>query len=347
MNLSAQKIKRFQEAVLTWFNQHGRHDLPWQKNPSPYRVWVSEIMLQQTQVSTVIDYYARFMKKFPNLKLLAQAKLDDVLQLWTGLGYYARARNLHRCAQILMDTYQGRFPLDIERVCELPGIGRSTAGAILSLSKNIDAAILDGNVKRVLARCFTVEGIPDQRATLNTLWEISTKLTPISHAKPYNQAMMDLGATVCTRSKPNCPSCPLKSLCRAYKTNTVANFPTRKSKSKLPIKKKHFLIIQNAAGEILLQKRPNSGIWGGLWSFPEAELGEVNRPHKAMPVFQHAFSHYILEIHPLIIRPIKNNELRPNELWHAPDKPLPGGIPKPCLMLLDLICANQAAEAAP
>lgn len=357
MNLSAQKIKRFQKVVLTWFDKHGRHDLPWQKNPTPYRVWVSEIMLQQTQVSTVIDYYARFMAKFPSLKSLADAKLDDVLHLWTGLGYYARARNLHRCAQILNDNYQGRFPLEIEQLCELPGIGRSTAGAILSLSKNIDAAILDGNVKRVLARCFTVEGIPDQSATLKSLWEISTQLTPKSQAKPYNQAMMDLGATVCTRSKPNCSACPLKTLCLAHNTGTVNLFPTKKSKITLPVKKRLFLIIENPAGEILLQKRPEQGIWGGLWSFPECDatdcphdyceilLGFRPRHLNQLDKLDHRFSHYHLEIYPIHIKLSKisklsgpnNSTINADFFWHKLKNAIPGGTPKPINTLLSYI----------
>ena len=211
--------------MIAWFAQHGRKDLPWQQDPTPYRVWVSEIMLQQTQVRTVIPYYQRFMQAFPDLRALAAAPLDQVLHHWSGLGYYARARNLHRAAQRIRDDHAGRFPEDIEVVMRLPGIGRSTAGAVLSLACGQRHAILDGNVKRVLARFHAVEGWPGKTAVLEQLWALAEAATPQRDVAAYNQAMMDLGATLCRRGTPECPSCPLQSDCRACKLGRQSEFP--------------------------------------------------------------------------------------------------------------------------
>lgn len=306
-------VALFQQAVLDWFEQHGRKNLPWQKPASPYRVWVSEIMLQQTQVTTVIPYFERFIKHFPTIKHLAHAAIDDVLNLWAGLGYYARARYLHRTAQIIQHEYAGKFPTDLEILTSLPGIGRSTAGAILSLSKNLYAAILDGNVKRVLTRVHAIEGWPSETSTLKKLWELAERYT--SHNRPahYTQAMMDLGATICTRSKPKCLLCPLQKFCIAFKQGNPNAYPTKKPKKQLPVRIINMLVLRNQAGEILLEKRPPVGIWGGLWSLPEcpvdADITAWCKEKYACFIgdmstgiaFRHTFSHFHLDIVPIIV----------------------------------------------
>lgn len=306
-------MEAFSASLLGWFALHGRKDLPWQQNKTAYRVWVSEIMLQQTQVSAVIPYYLRFMQAFPGIAELAAADVDQVLHHWSGLGYYARARNLHKAAIIIMEKHRGRFPDEYERVLALPGIGESTAGAILSLALGQHHAILDGNVKRVLARVFMVEGWPGKTAVLKRLWELSRALTPAKQIRRYNQAIMDIGATLCRRSKPDCRNCPLRASCAAYKADRVADFPTRKPPKVLPRRSVQMLLIVNRQGEVLLEKRPPAGIWGGLWSFPELGLDEDTsgwaRAHLAtrkvetrgLPVRQHSFSHFHLHIHPRLI----------------------------------------------
>jgi len=297
--------------------------LPWQKNPTPYRVWVSEIMLQQTQVATVVPYYQRFMRSFPNLKQLALAEQDEVLHLWTGLGYYARARNLHKTAQIIYTQYKGRFPLALELVIDLPGIGRSTAGAILALSQQQCLPILDGNVKRVFCRMFNIEGWPDSPSTQKLLWPLAEKLLPKERMRDYTQAIMDLGATVCTRSSVQCDLCPMIKECEAYNTNKVTELPHKKPKTRQPVRTTCMLIIKNHQNEVFLEKRPPAGIWGGLWSFPECEtsdnvidwcqkklgicIGEV----ETMPVIRHTFSHFHLDITPITLMIQAENKAKP------------------------------------
>ncbi len=305
--------KTFSQKLLCWYDQAGRKDLPWQKNPTAYRVWVSEIMLQQTQVATVIPYYQRFMLSFPSLKQLALAEQDDVLHLWTGLGYYARARNLHKTAQIVYEQYKGRFPKDIEQVIELPGIGRSTAGAILALSQEQRLPILDGNVKRVLCRMFALDGWPDSPVTQKLLWPLAEKLLPRKRLRDYTQAIMDLGATVCTRSSVQCARCPMIKDCGAYKSNRVSELPHKKPKTRQPVKTTCMLIIKNQKNEVLLKRRPPSGIWGGLWSFPECETSEnvsnwclqklgINTALiDKLPIIRHTFSHFHLDITPVTL----------------------------------------------
>ncbi len=261
--------KKFNSAVLAWFERHGRKDLPWQQGLSPFRVWVSEIMLQQTQVATVIPYYQRFMTRFPDLQSLATAPIDAVLHHWSGLGYYARARNLHKTAQMIQHQYQGVFPSSVASLCELPGIGRSTAGAICSIAYQQPAAILDGNVKRVLSRVHAFEGWPGNARVAKQLWEYAETYTPVERTGEYNQAMMDLGATLCLRSKPLCPACPVSQQCKAFQQGNQQDYPGKKPKRKQPVKQVQMLMIQNPRGELLLQHRPPQGIWGGLWSFPE------------------------------------------------------------------------------
>jgi A/G-specific adenine glycosylase len=302
--------KAFVKAVLDWFDEHGRKDLPWQQNRTPYRVWVSEIMLQQTQVATVIPYYQRFMQRFPEVASLADAPVDDVLQLWSGLGYYARGRNLHNAAQRVRDQYHNEFPRQFDHVTALPGIGRSTAGAILSLACDQRHAILDGNVKRVLSRVFMVPGWPGETAVANVLWDQAEALTPKQRVADYNQAMMDLGAGICTRTKPACLLCPVNRFCDAHRARRETEFPHRKPAKHKPIKQTAMLMLISPDNHVLLEKRPPAGIWGGLLSFPELavdgeiaqwcqhQLGTSVRDCQTWPTLRHTFSHFHLDITP-------------------------------------------------
>ncbi len=309
--------ENFSTQILTWFQQHGRKDLPWQQDRDPYRIWVSEIMLQQTRVETVVPYYEKFMQRFPNVKQLAKAPIDEVLHLWTGLGYYARARNLHLTAQQICTKHQGEFPQTFEEVIALPGIGRSTAAAILALSFNQSHAILDGNVKRVLARFFAVEGWPSERKVEQQLWGHAESLLPKknnaqSMAK-YTQAMMDLGATLCTRSNPSCLLCPIQKNCAAFAQQRQHELPTAKPSRKLPQRKLIVAVIQDSKGAIWLEKRPPVGIWGGLYSFPEFtdETSLNTWLHEAwhkniseaitLPIISHTFSHFQLQLQPKLV----------------------------------------------
>lgn len=309
--ISAQSAEKFNQQVLAWFHQQGRKHLPWQQDKTPYRVWISEIMLQQTQVATVIPYYLRFMESFPTIIDLANADEDDVLHHWTGLGYYARARNLHKTAKTIRDQYQGNFPQEIDDVIALAGIGRSTAGAILSLALKKHHAILDGNVKRVLARCFTVEGYNGQAKFEKALWPIAEKLTPAKQVEHYNQAMMDLGAMVCTRSKPLCEQCPLNNNCFAYASNQQLHFPQKKPKKTTPVRTTT-MVIARVDNKVLMEKRPPSGIWGGLWCFlevdNESEIELLLSNHDLsikqitpLESFRHTFSHFHLDISPMLV----------------------------------------------
>ncbi len=328
---------RLQKAILNWFDKFGRHDLPWQKNPTPYRVWVSEIMLQQTQVTTVIPYYQKFMRAFPSVKSLANAPQDAVLHLWSGLGYYARARNLQACAKIVNEQYHGKFPSEIEKLVELPGIGRSTAGAIASLSMQIHAPILDGNVKRLYTRLFAVPGWPGAPEVANKLWPLAEKFLPKNRAGDYNQALMDLGATLCTRSKPKCDSCPVNKYCEAFRLNKIAEFPGKKSLSIKPTRTTKMLIIYDKEGKILLEKRPEYGIWGGLWSFPERALVAEGSSSITIEPIEHVFSHFKLIIHPVMLRkneaPLSVME-NSAQIWYKLSDRLPGGVAAPIAKLL-------------
>ncbi len=270
--------------LLTWFDQHGRRHLPWQRDISPYRVWVSEIMLQQTQVSTVIPYFERFMASFPSVQSLADAPIDSVLHHWTGLGYYARARNLHRAARRVCDEHAGVFPDTVDSLCTLPGIGRSTAGAIVSIAGGGRAPILDGNVKRVLARYHAVAGWPGRADVLKTLWQHAEEHTPQGRVADYTQAIMDLGATVCRRSSPICSECPLSSDCQANLQGNPADYPGKKPRRALPVRAATFILAQGDTGEWLLEQRPPSGIWGGLWCFPAvADAGGLPADDRPSP----------------------------------------------------------------
>jgi len=303
-------MNKFSASLLRWYKQHGRHDLPWQKNTSLYRTWVSEIMLQQTQVATVIPYFEKFMASFPEVTALAAASQDDVLLHWAGLGYYSRARNLHKAAQIIAELHDGQLPQVYDDVLALPGIGPSTAGAILAQALGQRHAILDGNVKRVLARYQAVEGWPAQSQVEKILWRWAEKYIPEQQVADYTQAIMDLGATVCTRASAKCHVCPLQPDCLAYQTDRVAELPTRKPKKVLPVREKRLLIIRNEQGDYLMEKRPPAGIWGGLWSLPELAMDQVVgemvsqnwqltvSQHNDLPVFRHTFSHFHLDITP-------------------------------------------------
>ena len=302
------------EQLLPWFDEHGRSDLPWQHNRTAYRVWVSEIMLQQTQVATVIPYFERFIQRFPNVSDLAAAVIDEVLHLWSGLGYYARGRNLHKAAGLVVSQHGGTLPRIIDALIDLPGIGRSTAGAILALTHGDRHPILDGNVKRVLARVHEVRGFTGNAKVQKELWLLAEMHTPARRIPDYTQAIMDLGATVCSRSKPQCDRCPLKSQCKAFENKTQTRFPERKSRKPLPLKHTQFLLASTMAGELLLWRRPPVGIWGGLWSFPEinqeqeAESWCANMGLKIisdvieLPNLLHTFTHFRLSITPLSFR---------------------------------------------
>ncbi|WP_373974969.1 A/G-specific adenine glycosylase [Chitinibacter sp. SCUT-21] len=339
----------FSSRLIAWQREHGRHGLPWQVADA-YKVWLSEIMLQQTQVTTVLDYYPRFLDKFPTIFDLAAAPLDDVLALWSGLGYYTRARNLHKCAQAVVEQYNGRFPSDPALVAELPGIGRSTAAAITAFSYGTRAAILDGNVKRVLTRWAGIEGYPGVKAVENKLWDLANALLPEAGIEAYTQGLMDLGATVCTPKKPTCLTCPMSSDCQARLANRQSELPTPKPKKAVPEKSTVMLIIRNDAGQILLEKRPPSGIWGGLWSLPEVEstlaasdiaaqkLGLKIELDPALPEFVHVFTHYKLTITPQPAFAISANALHESAAqWFDIDEALAAGIPTPIRKILSRV----------
>ena len=348
----------FQTAVLAWFDQNGRKDLPWQKNINPYRVWVSEIMLQQTQVSTVIPYFERFMGSFPTVRALAEADEDTVLQHWTGLGYYARARNLHKAAKQIWKNNQGEFPRSVEKLTELPGIGQSTAGAIAAISMGIRAPILDGNVKRVLARYHRIGGWPGQAATLSKLWSAAEHYTPQNRVADYTQAMMDLGATVCTRSRPDCRACPLNRTCEGLAEGDALEYPGRKPKKQIPTKTTCMLLIESPGGELLMEKRPPSGIWGGLWSFieqPEVpDTSELATNHlfevdslATWDTLKHTFSHYHLLITPVHVR-LKQQPQQvlesDRQIWYNPRESADFGLAAPVKKLLEQFNQQKGAK---
>ncbi len=333
---------RFAAALIVWQRHHGRHDLPWQGSRDPYTVWLSEIMLQQTQVAAVIPYYQRFLGRFPTVKTLAEAPLDDVLALWSGLGYYSRARNLHRAAQAVMAAHGGNFPQTLETIIELPGIGRSTAAAILVFAFGKRSAILDGNVKRVLARFCGIAGYPGESAVAVQLWQQAEALLPKTCLRPYTQGLMDLGATLCTRSKPRCAECPVRKLCVAFKTGRVSELPTPKPRKALPQRRTMMLVLQRA-GEILLEKRPPTGIWGGMWSFPEEDAdadvvkacarryGAAVTLKEPLPVIAHGFTHFKLDIlpQPATVSAWPQHVEEPGRLWITPDDALRAAVPTP------------------
>ncbi|HEX6997567.1 MAG TPA: A/G-specific adenine glycosylase [Gammaproteobacteria bacterium] len=321
----------FARRLLAWYDVHGRRDLPWQLHRTPYAVWVSEIMLQQTQVATVIPYYRRFMERFPTVRALAEAPLDEVLAHWAGLGYYARARNLHRAAGLVVARHGSELPATVEELAELPGIGRSTAGAILALSRGQREPILDGNVKRVLARFHAVEGWPGEPATARVLWQRAEEHTPAERVADYTQAIMDLGATLCTRTRPACTVCPVVSDCRAAALGRQHELPAPRPRRRRPTRRVAVLLVADADGRVLLERRPPGGIWGGLYSLPEigpaesaaewcvARLGVAPRSERRLADVAHAFTHFDLELEPrlLALRDAPGAVMeRPEWLWY-------------------------------
>ncbi len=336
------------ESLLTWFDRHGRHDLPWQADPTPYRVWISEVMLQQTQVATVVPFYGRFIARFPDLRSLAEGPLDEVLHLWSGLGYYARARNLHRAAQVLLAEHGGEFPNQLDQLKALPGIGRSTAGAILALSRGERHAILDGNVRRVLARCFGVEGWPGERAVESKLWSLAEACTPEARVGAYTQAIMDLGATLCTRVRPACEECPLREVCVARATSRQSDLPSPRPRRRRRLRTTIMLLLQSPDGSCWLEARPQRGVWGGLHGFPQFDSGEhleawlaergivpMGAPER-LPGLRHAFTHFDLDILPVRLK-LAAAGIRVADsggLWYNRKEPARVGLAAPVTELL-------------
>jgi A/G-specific adenine glycosylase len=306
-------MSAFAHSLIAWQRDHGRHDLPWQGGHDPYRIWLSEIMLQQTQVDTVIPYYQRFLDRFPDLSSLAAADVEAVMALWSGLGYYARARNLHHAARRIVEVHGGQFPRSAAEIATLPGIGRSTAAAIAAFAFGERGAILDGNVKRVLCRVFGVAGFPGEKAVENRLWDLAESLLPDTGIGAYIQAQMDLGATLCTRSRPACGRCPLQPDCVAWREGRTAELPGARPKKTLPRRQVQVAVIVHD-GQVLLQRRPPAGIWGGLLALPELpetatdpadwarqQLGLACRPGATLAPLRHAFTHFVLDLQPLLL----------------------------------------------
>jgi A/G-specific adenine glycosylase len=336
--------------LLAWFDASGRHDLPWQHPRTPYRVWLSEIMLQQTQVRVVVPYFERFVAALPDVRTLAAATLDEVLALWSGLGYYARARNLHAAAQLCVERHGGDLPRDFDALLALPGIGRSTAGAILAQAWGERAAILDGNVKRVLCRYHGIDGWPGTPAVERQLWTLAERHLPGARLADYTQAQMDFGATLCTRHSPACVLCPLQADCVALHEGRVEELPTPKPGKPLPQRAAMVLLLQDSHGRTLLQRRPPTGVWASLWSLPEAEApadarawfdahvrGDYDTAEPLDPI-AHGFSHYRLDLSPLLWRDVAavdavrdNDDLR----WVSVDELAGLGIPAPIRKLLE------------
>ena len=347
----------FAGRLITWQNQHGRHDLPWQRTQDPYRIWLSEIMLQQTQVNTVIPYYARFLERFPDIETLAAAPVERVLERWAGLGYYARARNLHRCAQAVVARHGGRFPQTAEVIGELPGIGRSTAAAIAAFAFGQRTAILDGNVKRVLARCFGIEGFTGSAQTEKILWSLAESLLPSTKIETYTQGLMDLGATRCTRSKPFCTACPMHEICIARRTDRQAELPTARPKKTVPEREANVLLLTDGQ-RVLLERRPPSGIWGGLLALPEIDADAAEnfaRRHgchvlntQALAPLKHSFTHFRLTIRALHCTIESTNRQVAEEGWEWLDlcNVETAALPTPIRKLLRLLtgCAAKTVQ---
>jgi len=340
-------VPNFSDQLLAWFDQHGRKDLPWQIDRTPYSVWLSEIMLQQTQVATVVPYYQRFIRRFPDVSSLALAAPDEVLEHWAGLGYYSRARNLHKTAQIVCEAHEGKFPADLEELQALPGVGRSTAGAILTQAFGQRAVILDGNVKRVLTRYAGIRDWPGKAAAQKKLWTLAEELTPKERVADYTQAIMDLGATLCSR-KPDCSRCPVRDNCFAREHDLTSQIPGRKPPRKIPTREINMLVLRNEQDEILIERRPPSGIWGGLWSLPECQPEALQNHLSSMPgtaeveavldTREHQFSHFRLRFTPVEVR-YKDGQQRVLEtnqcIWYKRGKNSALGFPAPVKILLE------------
>ncbi|CEK11077.1 A/G-specific adenine glycosylase [Legionella hackeliae] len=354
--------EQFSQPLLAWFDQFGRKDLPWQNPRNPYRVWVSEIMLQQTQVKTVIPYFNHFMEHFPTLWDLASSPEDEVLALWSGLGYYSRARNLHKTAKLVCEHYQGHFPTNLEELTSLPGIGESTAAAIVSQAFNLPAAILDGNVKRVLCRYFKIAGWPEKTSVKKTLWRLANHCMSQERCADYTQAIMDLGATCCTSRNPNCHRCPLNDSCLAKQNDEVSQYPEKKPKKVLPHKEEQFLLLHNAENKIFLEKRPPAGLWGGLWclpsihvdSCPEAYIQKVYHftsfKTRELLRLKHSFSHFHLHIRAISILTIatKDNVISENSgKWYRLSELKHLGLAKPIATIIQHFQATLAETTQP
>jgi len=341
-------VNPFARELLRWYDHHGRKDLPWQHPRDAYRVWLSEIMLQQTQVVTVIGYFQRFVERLPTLTSLAEADEDTVLALWSGLGYYRRARFLHRAAQLCVERHGGELPRDLDALTALPGIGRSTAGAILAQAYGLRFPILDGNVKRVLTRYHGIAGHPGESAVEKRLWIHADEHTPATRTADYTQAIMDLGATVCVRSKPACMLCPQAATCVAHRDGLTAVLPTAKPGKKVPTRALAMLLLRDSQGRVLLEKRGPQGVWSGLWSLPEApdadaaptvalRLARVGSADP-LPAFTHVFSHYRLDVSPILFdhaTPLTAVADRDDQRWCARDELTTLGLPAPVRTLLD------------
>lgn len=342
-------MNSFSSRIIRWQKQYGRHDLPWQQNRNRYRVWVSEIMLQQTQVATVIPYFERFMQRFPNVASLAASETDDVLAHWAGLGYYARARNLHKAAQAVMADFGGEMPASAELLESLPGIGRSTAAAVVSLTDNQPVPILDGNVKRVFARHAAITSWTGAAKTQKQLWQLAEQRMPSQDARAYNQGLMDLGSQLCRRSQPLCDECPVAEDCEALAQGLTASLPTAKPKKAIPEKTATFLLLYNHASQLLLERRPPTGIWGGLWCLPQFEdlaalqqwlsqRWQINDAPQALAPLQHVFSHYKLQLLPQQLRlgpqPKTLTIAEPNERFVAISELTDFGLPAPIEKIL-------------
>lgn len=334
--------------LLAWWDKHGRKDLPWQKDRTPYRIWISEIMLQQTRVETVMPYFERFMASFPDVHALTAADDDDVMAIWAGLGYYSRVHNLLKAVRIVVAQHGGELPREFDSLVALPGIGRSTAGAILALAHGKRRAILDGNARRVLARVNAVEGWPGKASVNRKLWRLAESNTPRERVRDYTQAIMDLGATVCLRRGPRCGICPLTELCRARKHSLTAEIPASKPKAKRPLKRRSMLVVQRPDGAILLRRRPPTGIWAGLWSLPTLEDGQsagdwcsrvvgcYPQSHAELMPIRHGFSHFKLEIRPIHL-PVNTPSavVREDEQWCWHDGAQDLGMPAPIRRLVE------------
>lgn len=343
--MSAAGQAPFAQRVLAWWDRHGRQNLPWQHPRSPYRVWIAEIMLQQTQVATVVPYFERWMRCFPDIGALAAASLDEVLSLWSGLGYYARARNLHKAAVLCRDRHGGELPSAAAALSALPGIGPSTANAIVSQSTDQPAAVLDGNVRRVLARHAAIDGWTGGAAVQKRLWQEAEARLPARRGADYTQAVMDLGALLCRRSKPACARCPVRSDCRALEQGIVQQLPSPKPRSKVSDRRVHLLILRDDAGRVLLERRPPAGVWGGLWCLPEGDslpaieqrLGLRAAKLSELPTFAHRLSHLRMEIIPTLATAQYAGQVQcsPEQGWFDPVDHHRLGLPKPVSELLN------------
>jgi A/G-specific adenine glycosylase len=324
-------VSAFAKRLVRWQVRHGRHDLPWQRTRDPYRVWLSEVMLQQTQVATVIPYYRRFLARLPNVKALAAATLDEVLTLWAGLGYYSRARNLHAAAREVVGSHRGRFPRTRESLESLPGLGRSTAAAIAVFAFGEREAILDGNVKRVLARHFAVPGFPGDKRVEKRLWGLAEAALPEKGIEAYTQGLMDLGAEICTRKRPACGRCPVSGSCKAYARGKMEAYPQPRPRKHRPVRKTSMLLLLRE-GEVLLEKRPPTGVWGGLWCLPE--IGGATG--KKLPVLRHEFTHFTLDITPVVGTPesASARAAEPGQIWLPVEEAIGAAVPAPVRKLL-------------